>query len=299
VDGLAHCTTCHTPRNDMMALDKSRYLSGALVAGWHAPNITSDPVSGIGAWSDDELVTYLREGRVHGKSQAGGGMGEAVEHSFQHMSDSDLHAIADYLKTVAPVRDPAQPVAAHAITQGKPGSWADFEKPIEGNDAASRFATSSTDGAMIYNSACAACHGTEGQGTDDVTYPSMLRNSAVGSVLPNNIVMAIAEGIHRETESNVASMPAFASDKQRITAALSNEQIAAVTNYVTERWGNGNARLTGADVESIRQGGKLPFLIQHAGALATAGFILGALVISYGLIRLLLGFRRNGKSTHA
>ena len=73
------------------------------VGPWYAPNISSDPVAGIGGWSEDELVQYLRTGRVAGKAQAGGMMAEAVENSFQLMPETDLRAIAAYLKSTAPV----------------------------------------------------------------------------------------------------------------------------------------------------------------------------------------------------
>ena len=83
VNGLAHCDTCHTPRNLLMAADNSKPLAGGSLGSWYAPNITSDKVSGIGAWSNDEIVTYLRTGHVEGKAQSAGPMAEAVEHSLQ------------------------------------------------------------------------------------------------------------------------------------------------------------------------------------------------------------------------
>src|ERR1035441_1571591 len=56
VEGLGHCGDCHTPRNIAQALDNRRKFGGAVADGWQAYNITSDPVSGIGKWSDAELV---------------------------------------------------------------------------------------------------------------------------------------------------------------------------------------------------------------------------------------------------
>src|SRR6476659_4262276 len=58
-------------------------------------------------WTKEELVEYLRTGRLPGKAQAAGSMGEAVEHSFQYLAAADLGAIATYLKSVGPVHDPA------------------------------------------------------------------------------------------------------------------------------------------------------------------------------------------------
>lgn len=86
----------------MMAERDDRYLAGGEAGGWIAPNITSDPVSGIGGWSRKELVQYLRTGR-NDKAQAAGGMAEAVEHSLRFLSDDDLDAIADWLKQTPPI----------------------------------------------------------------------------------------------------------------------------------------------------------------------------------------------------
>ncbi len=76
-EALEHCSTCHTPRNELMAEEGDKALSGSAVGSWYAPNITSDKVSGIGGWSDAELVEYLRTGHVAGKAQAAGPMAEA------------------------------------------------------------------------------------------------------------------------------------------------------------------------------------------------------------------------------
>ncbi|MBL7238499.1 MAG: cytochrome c, partial [Komagataeibacter hansenii] len=80
--GPAHCGTCHTPRGFLMQEEASQALGGGSLGSWYAPNITSDKISGIGNWSQDEIKTYLKSGHIDGLAQAAGGMGEAVEHSF-------------------------------------------------------------------------------------------------------------------------------------------------------------------------------------------------------------------------
>lgn len=291
-DGLAHCTSCHTPRNDMLAVDNSRYLQGAVVGGWFAPNLTSDPVSGIGGWSNDELVQYLKTGHAEGKGQAGGGMAEAVQNSFQYLSDSDLHAIARYLKTVPPVRNAQQQSPSYAAGVAKTESWQDSEFPIPDNSSPSRFASAAnTDGASLYNSACAACHGQQGEGTADQVLPSLTHNSAVGAELANNVVMAISQGVHRETQSGIASMPAFSEQAERITSALTPEQIAAVSNYVINRFGKGGSNLTASDVELIQAGGGSSWLIRYAATLAWTGIGAGVIV----LLALIAWLRRKRK----
>jgi hypothetical protein len=96
-------------------------LAGGQVGPWYAPNITSDLNSGIGSWSQEDLVQYLRTGDARGKAQAAGSMGEAVEHSFQYLSDADLTAIATYVRAVPRIHDPADQNSSFSF--GKASSY--------------------------------------------------------------------------------------------------------------------------------------------------------------------------------
>lgn len=64
VEGPAHCSTCHTPRGVLMQEKSDQWLAGARVGPWYAPNITPDVTSGIGSWSQQDLVTYLKTGKI-------------------------------------------------------------------------------------------------------------------------------------------------------------------------------------------------------------------------------------------
>lgn len=72
VQGPGHCGSCHTARSAAMnevTLDDSdpRYLSGALLDGWYAPSLRDGQNVGLGRWSEEDIVAYLRDGRnTHG-----------------------------------------------------------------------------------------------------------------------------------------------------------------------------------------------------------------------------------------
>ncbi|MBF0862774.1 cytochrome c [Gluconobacter kanchanaburiensis] len=269
---LEHCSTCHTPRNAMMAEQNSRFLTGADLGGWHAPNITSDPISGIGGWSREDLINYLRNGSAHGKSQAAGAMAEAVEHSLRFLDDADLAAIADYLKTVPAVRDPSQTEAGFATTNAKPVDIATFDKPIDRSPDAMRNGTS-TNGQELYAGACASCHQLKGEGTQDQFYPSLTANTATGGVISENLVMAILHGIHRATNHDVVAMPAFADE-------LNDAQIASVANYVFSNFGNAKLSVTEQQVTTLRNGtGHRPLLVTMAPVASIAGIIFVILIV--------------------
>ena len=78
-EALAHCGECHTPRNLAFALDNRKKFAGAVTAGWRAFNISSDKTTGVGGWSDEDLVSYLTTGHATGHGTASGPMGEAVD----------------------------------------------------------------------------------------------------------------------------------------------------------------------------------------------------------------------------
>lgn len=271
VDVLAHCSTCHTPRNLMMAEESSRYLAGSPLGGWYAPNITPDK-SGIGDWSQQDIVTYLKTGHLEGKAQAAGAMGEAVEHSFQYLPDNDLQAIAAWIKQVPAQQSPL------AVTADKPAAT-DINAVISGQgDQASLADSATTDGAVLYSGACSSCHGRTGEGTKDNFYPSLTHNSAVSAATPNNLVMTIVDGIHRKSRDADVGMPAFATE-------LNNAQIASVTRYVRSHFAGINDELTADEVAQLRQGGQAPLIVRYMNWLIAGGVVL-LLLLLFALLRL-------------
>lgn len=275
--GLAHCTTCHTPRNALMAEQLSKELGGADLGTWYAPNITSDINSGVGGWSQQELVDYLRTGRTANKAQAAGPMAEAIDHSLKHLSDADLNAIAHYVKGVPAIRNKAD---TKPVTQwGKAG---DDLASIRGVPLPQNL--NKMTGAQLYDAQCASCHQAKGEGSFDGSLPPLFHNSVTGRSNSNNLVMAILDGVERQDgDSHGAGhlMPAF-------RQTLSDEQIVTLGNYVQKMYGNPDVKVTAEQVTTLRNGGPASNLI----GLARAGIIVGVLV----LLALLLWWRARRRS---
>ena len=100
VTGLGHCGACHTPKNSLSADRTDRALQGGTLDNWVAPDLTQNNRTGIGSWSVDEIVEYLKTGR-NAHANAGGSMAEVVSYSTSILTDADLQAIATYLKDQA------------------------------------------------------------------------------------------------------------------------------------------------------------------------------------------------------
>ena len=274
-EGLEHCSACHTPRNTLMAADHSKSLAGSPLGAWYAPNITSDPISGIGGWSVEELVQYLKTGRAEGKGQAAGGMAEAVENSLQFLPESDLRAIAVYLKSTPPIRDAADAkltVAAHDS-----GAAHSDEAAMRGNLPQNSVAPL-TSGASLFSGYCASCHQASGSGTPDQAYPSLYHNTATGMSRPDNLIAAILFGVQRNANGVEVLMPRF--DEKSYVDPLTNEQIAAIANHVLKHYGPAtSSSVTPQDVQQARQGGPQPFLAKAQPYIAPAMVVIGLLVV--------------------
>ncbi len=284
---LAHCSACHTPRNALMAEDNSRAFGGGEVGPWYAPNISSDPVAGIGAWTDDELVQYLHVGRVAHKAQAAGGMAEAVENSLQYLPESDLRAIVAYLRTTPPIRDKADD-AAPRFAMGKPVST---EGQLRGTEALNANNTI-LSGVALFNGYCISCHQANGAGSTNQAYPSLFRNSATGAARADNLVSTILFGVDRHVGNDHVLMPRF--DERSYVGPLSNEQVATVANYVLTTYGNAKAVVTPQDVQIAREGGRLPLLAE------IQPYIVPAIVVGVVLVLLLLAlilWRRRARTS--
>jgi mono/diheme cytochrome c family protein len=99
-EALAHCGECHTPRNALGGLDRSRWLAGAPnpTGPGRVPNITPAALT----WTEAEIVAYLTSGFTPDFDSAGGHMAHVVE-NMARLPEPDRQAVAAYLKRVAPV----------------------------------------------------------------------------------------------------------------------------------------------------------------------------------------------------
>ena len=285
VQGAAHCSTCHTPRGFLMQEETSRALSGAQVGPWYAPNITSDPVSGIGSWSKEDLAAYLRTGHLSRKAQAAGSMGEAVTKSFQRLTAADVDAIATYVKSVPAVRDPSD--GASRFTAGKAFSEL---ATLRGRDGVSSDTDANATGAELFEGNCASCHAAEGQGSKDGYYPSLFQNSATGAKNPTNLIAAILYGVDRTISGRQAFMPGFGGHPTDANP-LSDRDIAALGNYVLSHYGSADTTVTVQQVAEVRRGGPgspLP-------ALARGGVVAAVVVVLLGIAFVI--FRRRKTSS--
>lgn len=105
---VSHCGECHTPRGISGSPDNSRFLAGTKNGPEDAivSNITPEPRTGIGAWSDNEIVDYLQTGFRPDGDNAQGLMAEVIEGTsvgYKDLSVADLRAIVAYLRTVPPI----------------------------------------------------------------------------------------------------------------------------------------------------------------------------------------------------
>ncbi|MEN4980797.1 cytochrome c [Erwinia billingiae] len=239
VEGLGHCGACHTPRSLTMqekALNDSEgsdYLSGssAPIDGWTASNLRGDNRDGLGRWSEDDLVQFLRTGR-NDQTAVFGGMTDVVEHSLQHLSPEDATAIARYLKSLG-ARDPNQvgfksdDAVAKALWKG------DDSKP----------------GASVYVDSCAACHKTDGSGYKSF-FPELRGNAVVQAEDPTSLIHIVLSGATLPGVKGAPSsitMPAFG-------WRLNDQQVADVVNFIRSSWGNSaKQQVSASDVAKVRK----------------------------------------------
>jgi mono/diheme cytochrome c family protein len=221
VKGPGHCGACHTPKNWFGADRRSHRLTGGLVDGWFAARLDGAERSGLKSWSVDDIVEYLQSGR-NAKSHADGLMAEVVVNSTSKMSDGDVKAIAVYLKSL-PARVPE--------AQGP--------APTEAEMAA---------GKDVYAHNCIACHEADGSSSPRV-YPPLNGNALLQSTDASSTLRIILDGAQTVTTPrapNTGSMPAYAKD-------LSDQQVADVTNYIRNSFGNAAPAVTAEQVAKARK----------------------------------------------
>ncbi len=229
-EALAHCGECHTPRNLAFALDNRRKFAGALTAGWRAFNISSDKATGIGGWSDADLISYLSTGHAVGHGTASGPMGEAVDQSFSQLAPEDIRAVVAYLRSIPAVTSTDLPAT---LAPPAPASHRDGG------------GTADPRGKMVFEGACVSCHGWSGESSIS-PFATLTGAWAVNDPGATNVAQIVISGTRRHTPEDAVSMPAFGN-------AYSDAEIAAVANYVTSRFGSKGSQLTAQDVAKLRE----------------------------------------------
>jgi mono/diheme cytochrome c family protein len=220
VQGPSHCGACHTPKTFLGGDKTSEALQGSKLQGWFAPDITNSISRGIGGWSVDDVVSYLKTG--HNRvSAATGPMAEEVTRSSSKMTDNDLKAMATYLKTLQ-----GQPDHSVALPKDDPVMVA---------------------GAAIYRDQCSACHGLDGHGVPRL-FPSLADSSMVHSTDPSTLIRMVLRGARSAAtaaEPTAPGMPSFGWQ-------LDDGKLAAVVTYVRNAWGSGAPAVSSGDVAASR-----------------------------------------------
>ncbi|MBW7013667.1 c-type cytochrome [Pseudomonas sp. N040] len=217
VEGLGHCSECHSPRNVLGGIEQKKTFTGADIDGWFALNLTGNLKTGLGQWSVTDIATYLKTGADKSKSTTLGPMAEVVHNSLGFMTEDDLLAMAEYLKTL--------PASSAMSPDYKPD-------------------TTLAAGATTYVDNCSACHQAQGTGIPGV-FPPLAGNPVVLAADANDILKVVLFGI--PVQGGYIAMPGFG-DK------LNDQQIADLANYLRSSWGNGAAaNATAAQVAVLRK----------------------------------------------
>ncbi|MFT5642755.1 MAG: mono/diheme cytochrome c family protein [Janthinobacterium sp.] len=228
VNGLGHCSACHSSRNQLGATTDG--LSGGLipVLGWYAPSLMSNAEAGVGDWDTEHVVQLLKTG-TSPRAIVSGPMAEVVQASLQYLSEADLGAMAVYLKTLsapAPAVEPA---------------------PVLSPFAARAFEAQLKLGAKLYETHCMDCHQANGSGRQPA-YPALAGNRAVMMEQAVNPIRSVLHGgFAPSTKGNARpyGMPPYG-------PLLSDDEVAAVVSYVRHAWGNEAAPVSALDVNRQR-----------------------------------------------
>jgi mono/diheme cytochrome c family protein len=220
VNGLGHCGACHTPKNTFGADKPRQDLHGGNLDNWVAPDLTANTRTGLGRWNIEDITEFLRTGR-NARAAAGGAMANVITYSTSLMNAEDRRAIATYLKSQA---------ASPDIAASPPNP-----------DAMQR-------GSEIYSDACASCHLEDGVGQKRL-FPPLGHDAVLQQADPTGLEHLILAGARVGTSPSRPSpltMPSFA-------WKLTDQEIADVSTFIRNSWGNQAAPVTVTEVGDVRK----------------------------------------------
>jgi mono/diheme cytochrome c family protein len=243
VQGLGHCGDCHTPRGIAGQVkagsekDGSQFLAGATLENWHAPSLRGDFETGLLAWTQDDIVVYLKTGRT-ARVAATKMMTGVIEKSTQFLTDDDLRAIAEYLKTLPP----------HVYKSKTMANTSLHARSDSTATRALRTGAFGIRGARVYLDNCNSCHGSDGAGARE-TFPNLVKNETVEAHDPASLIHIVLSGSSMPSTQAAPSAPAMPDFGWRLTDA----DVADVLSFVRGGWGNNAPAVTGREVGRVRK----------------------------------------------
>ena len=228
VQGLGHCSACHTGRDALGGTNLKADLAGGMIPmlNWYAPSLTSDAEAGLGNWQTKHVVDLLKTG-VSERGAVFGPMSEVVYKSLQYLTDNDVLAMAEYLKSLPQTASPAD-------AAGPPVAKRETDRVM-------------ALGAKLYKEHCADCHETNGAGRPPA-YPPLAGNRALTMrSAVNPIRMVLNGGFAPGTAGNPRpyGMPPF-------RPLLNDDDVAAVVSYIRNSWGNRAGLVSPLEVDRFR-----------------------------------------------
>ena len=237
VNGLGHCSACHTARNALGATDGLNLAGGLIpIQNWYAPSLTSPHEAGAGDWSEQDIVRLLKDG-VSPQASVNGPMTEVVLGSTQYLNPQDLSAMAQFLKSLTV----AVPPGATNTSANTSNVAVTAAPPMAAPTA------TAARGAKLYEQHCVQCHGDNGKGVPNA-YPALAGNRAVLMAQTSNLVQIVLNGgFSPATQGNPRpfGMPPF-------VLVLGDSDIAAVLTHVRSSWGNQASVVSPLEVNRIR-----------------------------------------------
>ncbi|MFZ6721346.1 c-type cytochrome [Undibacterium sp. Ji49W] len=234
VNGLGHCSACHSSRNMLGANAGTADLSGGELAltSWYAPSLANGKEINLAQWQAPQLLALLKHG-INADTAVSGPMAEVVSASLQHLSEQDMNAMVTYLRATPAVKVEEKDLLDRAL------SAQNISK--ETMDGVMK------SGAALYKTHCMDCHGAAGAGVPSI-YPALKGNPAIQTQLVANPVrLILAGGFPPVTKGNPRpyGMPPFGQ-------VLSDNEVALVLSYVRNAWGNQASVVTAPEVNRYR-----------------------------------------------
>ncbi len=173
VEGLGHCSACHSPRNVLFGEKTGDdHLDGGVAEGWTAPALTGHSPAPLD-WTQQDLVDFMRTGYSANHGVAAGPMAPVIEEGLSRLPQADLQAIAVYFQA---------------------------ERQVE---------PLSSEGARLFSGACMACHAQEKGAQMAGVRPSLALNTNLFAEAPDNAIRVVLDGIQRPANAELGYMPSF------------------------------------------------------------------------------------------